>query len=101
VDGKEMKIDAKPTGSITDKLFSLLQGATTLIVTANKITSKISKQRSTVLLAKHEAELVAKQLREAAIMIDSLLAIIEQREMPKLDKIGNPVRRIYLTPPSK
>ncbi|MBV9979034.1 hypothetical protein [Bradyrhizobium sp.] len=80
-----MKLTASPTGSITDKAFYILEAATVLVVTANKISAKIRRRSSTVALAKHEAKLVEKQLREAAIMIDNLLAIIEQREMVNLN----------------
>lgn len=91
----------KPTGSITDKLFSILEGATTLTLTASKLAGKIDKKRSTVTLAKHEAVLMEKQLREAAIMIDNLLTIIEQRELPKLDRFGNDARQAFLPKPNK
>jgi hypothetical protein len=76
-----MHFEATPTGSITDKLLFILEAAATLIVSANKLSAKINKRRSTVTLAKQDVQSVAKQLREAAIMIDNLLAIIEQREM--------------------
>jgi hypothetical protein len=84
-----MNLTASPTGSITDKVFYILEAATVLVVTANKLSAKIHKRSSTVALAKHEAKLVAKQLREAAIMIDNLLAIIEGREMMKVASDGS------------
>jgi hypothetical protein len=82
----------KPSGSFTDKALSILEGAATLVLTANRLAAKLSKQRRTVTLPRHEAELVVKQLREAATMIDNFMLIIEQRELVKLDKIGNPAR---------
>lgn len=76
-----LSFEAKPTGSITDKLLFILEAAAILVVSANKLSAKISKRRSTVILARRDVQTAAKQLREAAIMIDNLLAIIEQREM--------------------
>lgn len=85
-------------GSITDKLFFILEAATTLLVTANYLSGKVSSQTSTVTISRTEVERTIKHLREAVIMIDSLLAIIEERESIKLDSFGNPVVGQHISP---
>lgn len=85
-----MKLEAKPTGSITDKTFEILSGAVTLIVVANKLKAKLDKKKlGDVALARHEAITIEKMLRQSAEMVENLMVVIEQRELPKLDKIGN------------
>jgi hypothetical protein len=81
----------KPTGSLTDKAFSILEGAAVLVFTATRLAAKIRRRSTTVMLTKAETNLVIKQLREAATMIDNFMVIIEAGELVKLDKIGNAI----------
>lgn len=94
-------MEAKPTGSITDRLFTILTGAGALILVSNKLEDKLSKAKGDIAMPRHEIEMLMKMLRRSASLIDDLMVIIEQRETPRIDKFGHAVRRPLTSDPKK
>ncbi len=83
-----MNIEAKPTGSITDRTFDIVSGAAALINMARKITKGIhqAKLRKSlvVTISRNDAISLAESLERSARLIDNLMWIIENRELKPL-----------------
>lgn len=77
------------TSSLADKGLSILEGASVLLLSARTLAEKSATRGGVVSFTTQEVNSLVVQLHQGAVMIDNLFSLVEQREMPKLDSVGN------------
>lgn len=77
-----MRIPAACTmGIVSDNALHVMEGAAGLVLFAQKIEARLLPKTTTISLPRNEAETIARLLQDAAVVIDNLLLVVEQRDL--------------------